>query len=81
LKVRLEASNDSPLLNPALVVKNWNAETARVTVDGRALPAETVRVGAIHNLEGTDLVVFVQQQTTKPMEITLTMPPSRTQSP
>jgi hypothetical protein len=81
LKPKLEASNDSPLLNPAFVVKNWNAETARVTVDGRALPAGTVRVGTIRNLEGTDLVVFLQQQTTKPMEITLTVPKSSIQSP
>jgi hypothetical protein len=62
-------------------VKNWNADPAWVTVDGRALPAGTVRVGTISNLNGIDLVVFVQQQTTKPMEITLTMPNSRTQSP
>jgi len=52
-----------------------------VTVDGRAVPAGTVRVGTIRNLDGIDLAVFVQQQTTKPMEITLTVPNSRTQSP
>ena len=81
LQLKLQASDNSPIFNPALVVKNWNADPARVTVDGRALPAGTVRVGTIRNLDGIDLVVFVQQQTTKPMEITVTMPNSRTQSP
>jgi len=79
--LKLQASDDSPIFNPALVVKNWNADPARVTVDGRAVPAGTVRVGTIRNLDGIDLAVFVQEQTTKPMEITLTAPNSRIQSP
>jgi len=81
MQLKLLASDNSPIFNPALVVKNWNADAARVTVDGRALPAKTVRIGTKRNLDGTDLVVFVQQQMTKPMEITLTVPKSSTQSP
>jgi hypothetical protein len=81
LQLKLQASDNSPLFDPALLVKNWNADAARVTVDGRALPAETVRIGTKRNLDSTDLVVFVQQQTTKPIEITLTVTNSRTQSP
>jgi len=81
LQLKLQASDNSLLFDPAVVVKNWNADAARVTVDGRALPAGTVRIGTIRHLDGTDLVVLMQQQTTKPMEITLTAPSSRTQSP
>jgi len=76
LQLKLNASDDSPLFDPALLVKNWNADTATVTVNGRALPAGSVRVGTIRHLDGTDLVVFLQQQTTKPTEITLTSPSS-----
>jgi len=79
--LKLQASDNSPLFDPAVVVKNWNDDAARVTVDGRALPAGTVRIGTIRHLDGTDLVVLMQQQTTKAMEITLTAPSSRTQSP
>lgn len=81
LRLKLQGSDSSPLFNPAILVKNWNADSARVTVNGRALPAGTVRVGTVRNLDGTDLAIFVQQQSTKPMEITLTVPNSRTQSP
>jgi hypothetical protein len=71
LQLTLHGSEDSPLLNPAILVKSWNADGARVTVDGRPLPAGEVRVGAAHNLDSTDLVVYIQQRSTKPMEITL----------
>jgi hypothetical protein len=80
LHLKLQASDSSPLFDPAILVKNWNADSARVTVNGRSLPAGIVRIGAVRSLDGTDLVVFVQQQTTKPMEITVSLLNSRNQS-
>ena len=69
LRVKLTPAQDSTLLNPALIVKHWNAETAQVMVDGKALPTGTLRMGTVTDLDGTDLVIFIQQQSTKPMEI------------
>jgi hypothetical protein len=69
LNLKLTPPQDSSLLNPAVLVKNWNAETAQVTIDGKTLPTGTVRVGIVTNLDGTDLVIFIRQQSPKPMEI------------
>jgi hypothetical protein len=65
LQLKLPASDNSPIFNAVLVVKNWNADGARITVDGRALPAGTVRIGTKRNLDGTDLVVFLLQQSSR----------------
>jgi hypothetical protein len=81
LQLKLKASDNSPLFDPALLVKNWNSDAAKITVDGRALPAGSVRFGTTRHLDGTDLVVFIQQQTTKPIEITVTVPTSHNTSP
>ena len=77
LKVTLDGSTDSPLFNPALLVKNWNQGGAQVMINGKPAPGEMVRVGTIPHLTGTDLIVFIQQQATKPMYIAIMAPGSR----
>jgi hypothetical protein len=57
LEVTLSGTNATPVINPALLIKNWNGEGARVFVDGQEAP--NARVGANHELAGTDLVVFL----------------------
>jgi hypothetical protein len=69
LNLRLIPSQDSLLLNPAVLVKSWNAEKAQVVIDGKLAPVGTVRMGNVTDLDGTDLVIFIQQQSGKPMEI------------
>jgi hypothetical protein len=71
-KIRLNASDNSPLFDPAVLVKNWDANDPRVSVDGYALPTgSAVRIGTVQHLDGTDLVVWLKQQSTKPIEISL----------
>ncbi len=53
----LSGSQDSPVFNPAIYVKNWNAESARIMIDGKNLRER--EIGICHKLEGTDLVVFL----------------------
>jgi len=70
LNLKLEASPDSPLVHPAIVVKNWPAgAAARVDVDGVKPKAEDIRVGLERGLEGDHLVVWLGLETTKPIEI------------
>jgi hypothetical protein len=53
----LLGSKESPVMNPAFHIKNWQAEGARVLMNGRAFkPSE---IGIHHRLEGTDLIVFL----------------------
>ena len=63
----LQGSGDNPVVNPAFYIKNWNAEGARVTVDGREI--RNCEIGLTHKLEGTDLVVFLWLEASTPTSI------------
>lgn len=65
----LSGSNESPVCNPAFFVKNWNAENASVLINGE--PAKDARIGINHEIEGTDLVVFLFLEKDKPVTITI----------
>jgi hypothetical protein len=69
----LQASEGSPVVNPAVVIKNWGDGDARVTLDGKpAVAGKDVRLGHISKLEGTDLVVWIETQSTKPVNVRVT---------
>jgi hypothetical protein len=73
LDITLQASEGSPALNPAIVIKNWGEGDARVTLDGKPVAAgKGLRFGHVERLEGTDLIVWVQTQSTKPLRFRLT---------
>lgn len=67
MEFTLEGSGDNPILNPAFHIKNWNAEGARVIVDGREM--EDYEIGINHSLEGTDLAVFLWLEAGSPAVI------------
>ena len=61
LEITLEASPESPIQNPAFVVKNWGNRPAKLSIDGKAIPrGKDFRFGYNKTLEGTDLVVWVK---------------------
>ena len=73
LDFTIQASEESPAVNPAIVIKNWGDGEARVTLDGKPMtPGKDLRFGHVQRLEGTDLVVWIQTQATKPLRIRLT---------
>jgi hypothetical protein len=70
VQVTLRASGDSPLVNPALVIRNWGLSPARVEIDGQSVPAgNDWRIGSVHRMEGDDLVVWIRKDATAPMRI------------
>jgi hypothetical protein len=72
LQVTLRASEQSPVVNPALVIRNWGLSAARVEIDGRPVPAgKDLRIGSVHRLEGDDLVVWIRKDATVPLRITV----------
>jgi len=61
LEFSLEATPDSPIQNPAFVVKNWGNRPAKLTMDGKEIPkGKDLRFGHNKTVEGTDLVVWVK---------------------
>jgi hypothetical protein len=57
LIISLKGSKKSPVFNPAVYVKNWNHQGAKVLVNNKEI--EGCKVGINKTLEGIDLVLFV----------------------
>ena len=65
----IQGSKDSPIINPAIFVKNWNSNGARILVNGKE--TKNFRMGINHDLEGNDLVLYIPIQETKQVKITI----------
>ena len=67
VEISLAGNERSPIVNPAIRVKNWNSEAAKVLVNGK--PTQDARIGFNNGLDGTDLVLFLVLSETSPLEI------------
>jgi len=68
VEITLKGSKDSPVINPAFYIKNWNSEVAKIMVNGKETKC---RIGINHELDGTDLVIFIPLIETKTETITI----------
>jgi hypothetical protein len=56
----LDASSQSPLVNPAFVIENWSGD-AKVWINGQpAKSAGSVHIGSSYSIEHEDLVLWMQ---------------------
>jgi hypothetical protein len=66
----LKASNESPLVNPAFVIKNWGDAEPKLTIDGKpVVRGANYRYGFVPHMEGSDLVVWLAMESTKPSRV------------
>jgi hypothetical protein len=73
LTVDLGGSAETPVVNPALLVRGWKGGLPRITIDGRPAPlGPNVRAGLRHNLDGDDLVLWICKESDTPVRIVLT---------
>lgn len=73
LNFEVAASKDSPIVNPAFVIKGWGQGNATIKMDGKTLKqSKDCRTGHRHRLEGTDLIVWLRSESTKPVKFTIT---------
>jgi hypothetical protein len=73
LRLTLDGSEASPVVDPAIVIKDWGDGGVLLKIDGRSVaPGRTLRLGHIRRLESTDLVIWMQKQSTVPFNIELT---------
>ena len=68
ITVTFDASESSPLVNPAIVIENWHTG-ARVQVVGRSQLDSSVRIGVSRVLENQNLVVWRPLQSTVRLQI------------
>jgi len=71
MELTIEASAQSPVVNPAVVVRNWGGG-AKVTLDGQPAPeSKDLRIGAVHRLDRDDLVLWMRKTSQAPVRIRL----------
>jgi hypothetical protein len=74
LNVRLTASAESPIVNPALVVVNWGSDKpATIAIDGKQ-PDDSIdiRQGVVRRANGVNaLIVWIEMSKTEPMQVTI----------
>lgn len=72
LEFTLAASESSPVLNPAIVIRGWGERKPSVRLNGKSLaPDKNCRIGLNHELDRTDLVVWLKHRSAAPVHITL----------
>ncbi len=68
----LEANSDSPVVNPAFVIKNWGAHNVRLNVNGEKIsPGKAFRTGHIRRINQYDLVVWLEMESNAAVEISM----------
>jgi hypothetical protein len=72
LRLTFDASGNSPIFDPAIVIQGWGEEDAKLKIDGKSAAwGKSFRRGHIHRLESTDLVIWMQSQSTASFRVEL----------
>lgn len=72
LQFTLKGSPESPVVNPAFVVRHWGDHEARVTVNGKHMSqGRACRVGRIRRLNQYDLVVWLELESEAAVHISM----------
>jgi len=72
LELQLSADEEHPIINPAFVIENWGERDVVLTLDSDEIKrGKTFRFGHRHTLEGTDLILWIETESIKPMTIVM----------
>ena len=68
----LEASEDTPLFNAAIIIENWGSKLATLSINGKNIPhGEEFRQGIRNGLYGEDLIVWIKLDSKEPVKMML----------
>ena len=71
----IEASKKAPVHNPCFVIKNWGAGSADIIMDGKKIsPGKELKLGYIPVEGGYKLVVWMNVESSVPLEISISKP-------
>jgi hypothetical protein len=71
IDITFAANEKSPIVDPALVIKNWGEFSPTVKIQNREPAENDLRVGLNHRLEGTDLILWIHTESKKAMLLTI----------
>jgi hypothetical protein len=70
LKMKLAASKENPIFNPAFVIQNWGESHAKLRIDGKDIKqGKDFKIGHNRRLEGTDLIIWIKKESEKPLKL------------
>ncbi len=74
LKFRINASQDSPVVNPAFVIKNWGPNSAAsLKINGKSIkPGSDFRQGIVRDTDGTQaMVIWIKNEIIEDVRIAI----------
>jgi hypothetical protein len=72
LAITLMSGVDSPVVNPAFVIKNWGVSDPRLILNNEEISrGKNFRYGFRHTLASDDLIIWLKLESTQPIEIEL----------
>jgi len=72
LDFELSASEQSPVINPAFVIRNWGQAGGLLKIDDKSIErGRDFRLGHDHTPDGTNLVVWIKIESTKPVRVSI----------
>lgn len=74
LKFTVQASETSPIVNPAFIFDDWTGPNPAVRIDGRLPSPNEVIFGRVERLYGTRLVVWMRCHSVKDIHISFVLP-------
>jgi hypothetical protein len=70
----LDASKDSPLLNPAIIIKNWGSQLSTLSIDGKEIKqGKDFRQGIRKGPFGEDLIIWIRLDKEKPVKLEIAL--------
>jgi len=72
LKMQLAATSDSPLLNPAVIIRNWGDRIPTVSINGKSFTRGSgLKFGHITGAQGYDLVIWLEIEAVSNTTVTI----------
>jgi hypothetical protein len=72
LEFSIRGSKESPLINPAFIIKNWGEQPAVLSVNGQVMePGEDFRQGIRKGTHGDDLIIWIRLSKQDTVKISL----------
>lgn len=72
LHLIIKGSEESPVINPAIIIKNWGNQLATISIDGKqSLPEEDFRQGIRKGPDGDDLILWIRLNRQSAFDISL----------
>ena len=72
LSLEVQASDESPVVNLALVIENWGEHQAHLAINDQPLTeGNGYRVGHRRTLEGVDLIAWIEIESLKPLQVSI----------